>query len=119
MPSTMPNATARAKPASVVQRVTTAFFASGSEYWPIAWNICDGAGRTEVSILKMRQASSHSTNMPMVNSHGESLSTVVFMATPNLRAQSCLAHLGNLGPQLVHDLDICFEPRFTDIVITM
>src|SRR5207248_10451570 len=52
----------------------------------------------------MRQTSSHSTNMPMVNSHGESLSRFVFMVIPNLRARSCLAHLGNLGPQLVHDV---------------
>src|SRR5215470_1741436 len=104
MPSTMPNATARAKPASVVHSVTKAFLASGSEYWPMAWNICTGAGSTKVSILKMRQASSHSTNMPMVNSQGESLSRVMFMAIPDLREQSCHAYLCDLRPQLVYDV---------------
>src|SRR5262249_24738073 len=103
-PSPMPNATASAKPARVVHSVTKEFLPSGSQYWPIAWNICDGAGSTNVSILKMRQASSHSTNMPTVNSQGESLSLVVFMATSTLRARSCLAYLGDLGPQLMHDV---------------
>ena len=53
----MPNATASAKPASVVQSVTNEFLASGSQYWATATNISEGAGRTKVSTLKMRQAS--------------------------------------------------------------
>src|SRR3954466_10981862 len=89
MPSTMPKATASANPASVVQRVTKEFLRSGDQYLTAASKICEGAGRTKVSTLKMRQASSHSTNRPMVNSQGDSLSSVVLMLISKLvsRAQ--------------------------------
>src|SRR6266702_4917940 len=75
----------------------------------MASNASDGAGRMNLSILKMRQASSQRTNRPTVNSQGESFSNVQFMAMPKRdteeeRRSSCLAHLGDLGAQLVHDV---------------
>jgi len=40
MPSTMPKATASAKPASVVHRVTKEFLRSGDQYLTAASKIC-------------------------------------------------------------------------------
>src|SRR5258705_5960944 len=96
----MPKATARPKPATVVHRVTSECRSSGARYCAIAWNVSTGVGRMNLSILKMRQASSHSTKMPMVNSHGDSLSSAELMPC----APSSLAHLRDLGAQLVHDV---------------
>ena len=53
----MPNATASAKPASVVQSVTNEFLASGSQYLGDGDEYQRGRGKNEGVHLEMRQAS--------------------------------------------------------------
>ena len=97
-PSTMPNATASAKPAMVVHSVTSEWRSSGRQYCAHgARRSADGAGRMNWSILKMRQTASQMTNRPMVNSQGDELLVSV------MPVHAC-AHLGDLGAQLVHDV---------------
>src|SRR5262245_46657145 len=130
----MPNTIASANPAMVVHSVTNEWRSNGRQYCAIAANAADGAGRMNGSMEKMRQAASQIANNAIVNSQGDSFSSVLVMRSgprrpascgaplvgpvpcvaglgrspscvaPLGRPTSCLADLGNFRAQLVHDI---------------